>query len=138
MLQKEADKLQFQLSVQFPLVGSQNRYGSSTISNYEVRHLTDLTKLKSLPASLQKKHAALLKKSKALEKQEEAIAKEWDTITEEVETVQSAHQIRFKQTKEKLDESVQHAVIKIQFAEDAKEAEVILSSLPDISELLAE
>lgn len=138
MLTKGANKVKSELSARFPLQSLEAGYsGGLKITRYGVKHSMDRDKAATLPVAERNRYAALKKKGKKLAEQEDALNSEWDVFAARLEELRQEERVLQKRAIERLEEAIQQATIKVQFAEDAEQAQAILTSLPSVADLLS-
>lgn len=129
MVEEDASRLKKQVRKSLPLL-------RITHDRYPLKHY-DTDKLCELPASALRRHKTLRNKQKSLEDQAESLNEEWGNLVKDMEQIFEAEEQRRISACLKVNDAVRTAIIDIQFATDAAQAHKILSSLPDISELIA-
>jgi len=130
MLKDQVGKLRCQVEDRFPLQSWETGY-------YVLRRL-EKSVINSLPEKDRSTYASLKKRWAKLSEQEKALNAEWDALSESLVALKVAERDKIADVHERLKDAEQTAVIKIQFAENADEANQILASLPSIEELLGE
>ncbi len=129
MLQGKSDDLKRLIEVK--TIPSPYRYGILGMPKDNKRFFA------SLPDRDKKRHAMLASRSKDLDKQKATLDKDWDALYRHLSTIHDKHETKGTAARDKLSKATEKAVIDIQFAANAEDANRILGSLPTIRELLS-
>lgn len=132
MVEKKTEKIKRSLGERFPLLCVR---GTAIIGRYD-RKCLDLSKFATIPQIWKKRWESLKSRTDKLDAEYSALDKDWDAWSEKIDEFSEEERDRKEKAMNNLNDFVTKAIIGIQFAENASQAEAILSSLPTVEQIL--
>jgi len=132
LLQTEADKTKKLLLNKFPLVSERSYYNAFPGHPSEIAEEL----LEALPSAIVKAYRILNRRNTVLNDAVAKLTKDWKAWQKTAALHEDAQKDGLHDAKERLMAAVSHAVIDIQFVEDAETAKAIINSLPTVDQLV--